>query len=1237
MAPTLAEYGGLTDLLDGTLMWRNRNAANQAQAGSGSIRGQQNAGRSIEERDALGIPIGGWAGVGVGAALILAAVVFVLVKIFQRRAEHKRFMAAQDEAQRSQSIPGVAVVEIPRPVSYARQGGLNPLHSQAGWGALSSDENVHNNQPNGKRLSQMFGLGNSSKKRNSIAVPKRVRQKGIPLRRFKHLSRITESPRSRVERSPSPAAHGPDSNVQDTPLSTRTAKALTYSVPEDGDVFVCPGSPKAETVPSFAIGMAKLRQPNAAAPGIAGTKAVRSKSMGTVRGGLPDDAIFGGIAQPDRPSTHARSYSWGAQAMTRPPSGPVPPLPVISPLEGDADSASRQGVCVRRTSSASSHESAGSSVLVSSPILTMRKNKPATSPSVEQLIAEDEGAELKTVDQQHESPVVASSQPVSNVRREAAVRSAMAQYSDDSRASARLSHASTVSSILSSDNRLSIPQVRTADRVSISRVSSTGSLTPSPVVTKFASTPIRKASRPNSTTVSLDGSPAQRKKKKHVLRDISGNAMLAPSRQPSNSTQSSSRSSNGNPFQWDGPMQVCRQPSALKGSPNARKGHRRQNCVRISTLTPQILGPPPSRPTSPGLMDGIEEEGTDGEEVMQQKKSVGFASNTNTKRISRPPSTSEFAPNLNVKTLRASLTPSSPTLSTWTAYHEPNVLPSRPSASTLSVPSPNRGKRHSDQSSVFSIPTFPSPSKATVSKIQTEQPVPEFYLSRPSTDTYYSSDKENLGSSPPAFVERSWHREHQDYIPSSPPLPSHMGNGKEYDPAWPMITIPAPQSSNEYDPASPALYYSSPSQYGSSPPAFHFANAASPESAVSPRSRPVSHVGGEMPDTPPCSPKTMPEGFEDFFQKKRQSVAPVKLVKSPPATTSQPSRDKLTSANASTVMAKLPQSRAGSITSKNGLEAFPGAPVLPPPTNSPPAPPPKSTARAQRAVSISQDQQTHLKPLRDAPQPPLPSPSPSITIPSPLNIAKKATLRCPLGPRSEPAKSVLKNAMALRRMNSEIDCTTRSSSPDEIPHRGPNRYARLGREPSPLLPFIASPAAATPNDPGAGLFDFEFGIALSSDADAGAEDQDNDRETYDDAKASALDDIDLDALERRISGAVAGFDAQDELLPTVPEERSSSVWEDGERYWEWLEQKKQRELRGSFAAGSGVATPTGEKGEAMAFTLAGVGTLGGKAGWVPCTPAEKRLRDQSSPGGATPRSLYDADGFLREGSAVKRR
>ena len=1101
-------------------------------------------------------------GVGVGV-LILLGIVVVTVQLIRKRVEHRRAMAALEveEAITVARAQEQDISEVPRPVSQARRGSLLPLHAKAGWGPLSSNEEVHLPEPVAQK---------DKRKRNSISLPKRFKHRGIPLKRLKYLSAIMESPRSRMTKSPAPAVQEmvEPADEQSTANEHSTVRIVGQAVTTDWpvnkgeDVFVCPESPKPHVIPSFAI--RSPGQYSATFTNAEVAKALRSRSMGAMLPHIPDDAIFGHTTRSNRPQLHARSVSLGAHAMSRPPSGPVPPLPVIAPHRTNSEDPARQGFCLSRMSS-SSQESTNSSVLVTSPILGRNANSEVpNSPSLEEVIADDDSAQLRIgANKQWQNPLIAGPRPKPGESQKTgsdASRSSIcgniARYSAESQVKQRLSTASTVSvaSIDSRKNRLSIPQIATADRVSISRVSSTNSMKDCAGVKKVV-TP-RKPSR-GSTTVSVYGSPAERRKTS-VLRDISGNAQPAPSRQASNATQDSGRSSNGNPFQWDN-QGILQKPSALKGSPNARKGHRRQNCVRISTLTPQVLGPPPARPTSPSIMHGIEEESADGSD---SGKSYGLPFVTN-HRLSRPLSASTFAPNLRIQTLRASLTPSSPTLSAWTAYQE-SGLRSNPSDLALSA-SPDRGTT-SQRSSAFSIPSFPSPSKATVSTVQRNQPVPEFCISRPSTDI-----AEEDSSSPFAL------RLSTDFeLPSSPSLP--VSKNDEYDPAWPMLSIPAPEAKHEYDPASPALHYSTDPERSS--PAF--ASTVTLSDDISPRSRPTSY-GGDLPDTPPCSPKTIPDGFQKFFD-----AGP-----KPPR-----AAEKLTSANASAVMARMPSID------------FPGAPVLLPTTDqTQPVPIPQSAGRHRAYSSIH-----HFQPQRPAPPPPVPSTDNAVL--SPLHFASKQT--SPQGPRTEPARSVLKNAMALRRMNSEVDQNALDRN------RESRRYARLGREASPLLPFIGNPAEAfeSCND----LFDFDFGGA---DAGAGAEV----------SVPGALDEVDMTDIERRLEGALAGFDAP--AKSSESEKRSSSVWEDGEKFWEhptWevtpsspspatkYEIDHSTLMAATPRMDATLSTPTNvsprtsaavDSSRLIAATPRSI--VQGANGSSVYTPTVR----------ATPRSLYDADGFLR--------
>lgn len=1063
-------------------------------------------------------------GIGVGGS-ILIAVIMVTIQIMKKRREHKRLLEALEVEEAVQVARMQDISEIPRPTSVARCSTLIPLHTRGGWGALSSDETI-----NDPAVAQA-----RKKKLASVSLPKRIKQRGIPLKRLKRLTAITESPRSRTTASPAmqfPVPLPVQLVGEYATPAVPNQKAYTLRKVEPEDVFVCPGSPKVEVLPSFAI-----RSPGRYGAGIANNdnaKATRSRSVGALMVPVFDADVFGHHPRLSRPSMHSRSISLGAPS-SRPPSGPVPPLPIIAPHSEEIEMAAGQDRALSRRSS-SSHESTSSSVLVTSPILKLKEQeKPGISPTVEQLVAEDDNASLKTVSKkQWQNPLVAKSklQATAGAHRggtqsQTSIRSNIAHYSMGSVYSRRQSAISEGSDEQPEGHSTS--QIGTADQISFSRVSSDNSLNSHSSVRKVT-TP-RRASR---TSVSVYGSPAERRKTS-VLRDISANS-ITPRRQPSSATQDSGRSSNGNPFQWD--TQPLAKPSALKGSPNARKGHRRQNCVRISTLTPQILGPPPSRPTSPSIMHGIEEESGDGDDAATDPDKLKFVSNH---RLSRPPSASSFLPNLRIQTLRASLTPSSPTLSAWTAFQE-HGLPSQHSDSQLSVsqhsasPAARATSRQSNRSSNFSIPSFPSPVKPSVSDVQLNQPVPQFYLSRPSTDI-----EEGQSSSPFALDFKL-----EQHLASSPRTSASKEN--EYDPAhlvWPAEDIPAPRG-QEYDPASPGWDATEPER---SSPLFPFAASALNNSRsseeISPRSRPTSY-GGDLPDTPPCFPKTMPEGFQAFFDKQESRPKPTREA------------EKLTSANASAIMASMPTKPVD----------FPGAPILPPPQE--PDDYCEITPSRSSPNAASLYHPMRFQPMRPAPPPPASS-SPSM--PSPLHIENKSPSK-PSGPRKQPANSVLKNAMALRRMNSEVN---------DFPHRESResrRYVRLGREASPLLPWIGSP---DPND-GCGDMNeiFDFGFAS---AEGGAEEEEEE------SHSSALDDIDMTEIERKLDGAIAGFQ-----VPDSSEKRriSSSVWEDGEKYW----------------ASSPLPDITPRKDTIFEGEV-----------WAQ-NSAMRSIQ-------CTPKSLYDSDGFLR--------
>ncbi|KAK8209078.1 hypothetical protein M8818_003773 [Zalaria obscura] len=312
-------------------------------------------------------------------------------------------------------------------------------------------------------------------------------------------------------------------------------------------------------------------------------KTVRSKSIGSLTTGA---VTAGAPPRPDRPTLHNRSVSFGAQVAGPPPTGPLPPLPSNPFWTGTSVAGTRPSGIFKpyvpaaiAAEDTSPHESTTITPnygKIPEGWETVVKETVDRSTTITKEPTKDSSRSMK------EGPTTKQPTPIMH---HSSVRSTTARFSMGSNTSNRLSNSSIASSIAETANahRLSIPQIQTADRVSISRVSSDETLRSIGSV-QLLSTPKRRT----MSRVSALGSPQERRR---ALRTVSGNA-ITPSRQASNATQASStRSSNGNPFQWDTPLQPGK-PSALKGSPTARssKGHKRQNCTYKSVDHGRDLG-----------------------------------------------------------------------------------------------------------------------------------------------------------------------------------------------------------------------------------------------------------------------------------------------------------------------------------------------------------------------------------------------------------------------------------------------------------------------------------------------------------------------------------------------------------------------------------------------------------------------------------------------------------------------
>jgi hypothetical protein len=544
-----------------------------------------------------------------------------------------------------------------------------------------------------------------------------------------------------------------------------------------------------------------------------------------------------------------------------------------------------------------------------------------------------------------------------------------------SNGSNRNSIASITSTLDKQANRLSIPQILNVDRISISRVSSSGSLSSGNGGVTMVSTPRRHT---GSSRVSATGSPSE-KPKSNVLRTVSGN--VGPPQRPMKSALRDSKPEALS--EWEKSV-IGPKHSILKGSPGARKGHRRQNCVRLSTLAPTVLGPGGrSRSTSPS-MDGIQEESPD--------RTIGPVADKhlNGDVTLRPRNT------LDPLRLRASLTPSSPTLSMVAYQNEPLPWNSEVNSRRASYRSPGAKSALSREASLFSIPSLPDLSHVyQEEEVQQGPETPAIEFTRPSTEW-----SEHERSPPFGLHVTPSNSKRSAYKPeSSPPLPSWSN---KYDPSWQMLSTNPPASGQEYDPNRPVSVYSSDEEDSSSP---NFPFAVKDEPAPRACSSPLSFLA-DYDDEKENGGVRSPQSEKEIESPYARVAALTERIRSPfesmpilrphasfmedldPSLPSPPP-----SPNSS--ICKTPPLLCRRVS--NTGDIFPNANA----TN------PDNSANRQNRRSTSTSPRRRSG--RSSPN------RRSGGIEKPSSRSKRVT-----GPRAQPPKDIRKSIMALRRMNSSL-------------------------------------------------------------------------------------------------------------------------------------------------------------------------------------------------------------------------
>ncbi|KAK6004762.1 hypothetical protein QM012_008624 [Aureobasidium pullulans] len=1003
--------------------------------------------------------------VGIGAgigSLFLCAACFVVFQIYKRKREHNREIAEIE-----QGFPPALPVEV----AQLQQGNgacqlpfMSTYVPCGGWGALASTETINHLLPSAQvnnRIHPAF-IFPEERARTGWSFPGRRPRIGVMpsgARRLQALSAIIESPRGGTPKANS--RNSPNTTkggaVREQEIQSASVEQL-ISKPESAMTAlpeIPPRSVSRPLQPSDVPPAGPLIREPSCRP-----RAARSKSLGTV-------------SDPNKPNP----TNTFASAPGPAPTGPLPPLP---PLPRNISRQSDYNPANRHSAlgiPSAKHNDSTSTSLNSSPernwerivnlenIIPIPKFKDSQKSPMPDDNAAEGGAEILSNS--------GSSRPASYFGH----RRSIVCLSISSTGSNRNSFSSIASTLDKQADRLSIPQILNADRISISRVSSSGSLSSGTGGITMVSTPRRH----NGSRVSATGSPPV-KPKPDILRAVSGNAgspqrpMKSALRNPSVDAMS----------KWEKSVMGPKH-SILKGSPSARKGHRRQNCVRLSTLAPTVLGPGSrSRSTSP-LMDEIREEPPD--------RTLGPVADKhlNGDVTLRPRAA------IDPLSLRASLTPSSATLSIVAYQHEPLPWHSEVNSRRASYVWPGAKSAHSREASLFSIPSLPELSHIDLD--EGVQQVPEtsaIEFTRPSTEWSEHERSPPFGLHvTPSNSKRSVHNP-----ASSPPLPSWSN---KYGPSGSTLIANPPASGQEYDPARPISVYSSDEENSSSP---NFPFAVKDEPALTTYLSPPSILAGYDDEKENDGFKS-PQEEKEIESPYARAAALTQRIRSPfesmpilrPHASFMESFDSslpLPPASPNSSICKTPPLLCRSVS--NASDTLPSAKL---------SNPTSSTRRPNRPSSS-------ISPRRHSG-----SSSPhrrSGGIEKHSSRSKRIT-----GPRAQPPKDIRKSIMVLRRMNSSLQV-----SEDEL-SKGSHRYLRLGREASLDLPF-------------------DFGFSSSEEASDNEEEEQDDppqdilfeQQEYEDNKSREYQYITYLPTKPVLS-----------LLTTLPQAKGNrlSVWEDGEGYW----------------------------------------------------------------------------------------
>ncbi|KAH7396229.1 hypothetical protein BKA66DRAFT_522542 [Pyrenochaeta sp. MPI-SDFR-AT-0127] len=1039
-------------------------------------------------------------GIGVLVLCLLLALIFLLVRAVRR---HKELLADLDErgVSLAQAQEDARKESVTRPRTVLRRNTILPFNKSSGWGALPSVETFNSvESPTVPAYYAPPKPTEEVKKASRLSWPfsaRRLSGHTIQMKKIKgsRLSTVIEDPQS----SPSAPIMG-NSHLnrsrpslalsQEQGSQTSSSHSLLQYHPafrvEKSDAGVGGRDNRTATVPSNQMNASKRLE--------------RAKSVAEMPGW-----------QTARPQLRARSASLCGQTSGKVPDVILPPLPLdIARIKSDASKRSQ----LKRAPSKLSVSSFGSTDTL---ILANRASPVVPQPS------KSRGQKITKPNAKGSS--FAGGRPF---RDTLDLRTRVVGPRNFNQSNLSDNHFLETRDFQVDNKGASSAESRTLSLGSVTRVQSftrsrVTSPTASPATMRSYNTPKRRS----KTLVTSSGSPERQCQSSTNARGLAG-AVRSPKRQHS---QTSSRSSGGNPFQWDpAPMCSTGKPSALKGSPSARAGHRRKNSVRIS-LVPTIHGPP-SRTPSPSLLKANHEDSASGASTEFAKDGLGLDfSSTNS--LPTPPSSSIFAPDLKfaATSIRASLTPTSPTLP-LVNYDQSFVV--FPTDQVLPALSTQEQKRLSN-GSCFSLSQFPiTPSIIEPAEIDESRP-----LSLPCSAPYEANGK---------------------WVPETPLLQQYPFQVETPE----RQRSPSPSSLiniDEYDPEKPSCIYQTPTNATSR--VFQSAFATIPEESSVSSNKTVDPEHSRYDDSPPVSPKTIsPPRFA--LNDSATYNLPIHNTSIPEERLDTIDPSVLSKDHFSILNSSFSHVDGNIFMNRNSNRSSMASPTTPRSAHSMYEPLldaglPPSFANFGNMDSPTLAHIVSESPYSSAGSSPSPTPSPAerpgtnllcsprpghAQLPNPtlsINFADMPKLKpSPRGPRESPSRPLQSSIAALRRMNSDA-----ADAKKERSGRGERRYLRLGREDSVRLPGDESWLDELTEDDTVEL-DEEEGRRLVGNVLEGWEDE-------------GCTVLDLDEGNTLDSNATVKAGKEEINAPTIDvveedtaagaNQSISSIWEDGEKFW----------------------------------------------------------------------------------------